>query len=483
MLSRKNMPDAINNTEAPLPGEKDVLAEVGAPPPGPSNRPPNAREMALKVLVRVESSDLRAKDILDESLQRVPLSAEDTGLATEIVYGTMRQLGRLDYYLGKVSHRSLESLSPWVRNILRLGLYQVLELTRVPESAAVDEAVELSRSYGHEGVVKFVNGVLRELCRLKGEGKLPGLPLDPTAALAISSSHPLWLASLWVDRFGFEKARDFMQADNQAPPLTLRANLSRVRRDELAGRLHNAGFHVEACKYSPAGLRVRGGGDVRRMPGFQEGHFFVQDESSQLVAQLLALKPGERAADVCAAPGGKATHLAEMVGPKGEVWAFDRKGQGLEKLAASARRLGLTQLRQEVRDALYPREEFYNRMDAVLVDAPCSGLGVLRRRVEARWQLKPRNFAHQTDRQLAILAASARYLKPGGVLVYATCTLNEEENEEVVQRFLRENKNFAFERAGQFLNDELVTRDGFYRVWPGQEGMDGFFAARIRKAA
>jgi 16S rRNA (cytosine967-C5)-methyltransferase len=273
-----------------------------------------------------------------------------------------------------------------------------------------------------------------------------------------------------------------MDADNQAPPLCLRANLARVRRDELAGRLHSAGYHVEACRYSPNGLRVKGGGDVRRMPGFNEGHFFVQDESSQLVAGLVSPRPGWTVVDVCAAPGGKATHLAELVGPQGKVWAFDRKTQGLDKLSASARRLGLHHLTFEVRDALYPREDLKGTADAVVVDAPCSGLGVLRRRVEARWQLKPQK-GFQAERQLAILAASSRYLKPGGVLVYSTCTLTEDENEEVVQRFLESNPSFAFERAGAYVNTDLVTAEGYFTVWPGQDGMDGFFAARMRLKA
>jgi 16S rRNA (cytosine967-C5)-methyltransferase len=465
----------LNN---PAPNPPSTVLQGKPVQPG-KQRPPTGRETALKVLVRVESSDARAKELLDESLKRTPLSPEESGLATELVYGTIRHLARLDYFLNKVCHRPLETLSPWVRNLLRLALYQILELTRVPESAAVDTSVEFSKSYGHEGVVKFVNGVLRELCRLKAENKLPALPADPVAALAISSSHPRWLVDQLAVRYGFDRAREFLEADNQAPPLCLRVHLARVRRDELAGRLARSGYQVEACHFSPSGLRVKSGGDVRRMPGFQEGFFFVQDESSQMVGLLAAPKSGAVVVDVCAAPGGKATHLAELAGPEGKVWAFDRKGQGLEKLAGSAKRLGLGQLSWEVRDALYPREDLLGKADVVVVDAPCSGLGVLRRRVEARWQVKPQN-GHQTERQLAILQASSKYLKPGGALVYSTCTISEEENEEVVRKFLDASPQFAFERAGSFLPADLVTSEGFFRSWPGQEGMDGFFGARMR---
>jgi 16S rRNA (cytosine967-C5)-methyltransferase len=207
----------------------------------------------------------------------------------------------------------------------------------------------------------------------------------------------------------------------------------------------------------------------------------VQDESSQLIARLLDLHPGMHVADVCAAPGGKATHLAELVGPRGLVYAFDRKTQGLDKMQASLRRLGMQQLIIEVRDALFPREDLLGKLDAVLVDVPCSGLGVLRRRLESRWQVRPDNIPNQASRQRRILDSSARYLRPGGVLVYAACTLEEMENEDLIRRFLDEHPHYAFERASNFVERELVTPDGFFRVWPGTDQMDGFFAARLRR--
>jgi 16S rRNA (cytosine967-C5)-methyltransferase len=484
-------PDAI----APETCHNDI--EVNPRPSSPSefSAPPSRAEsfenvsprcLAVKILSKIEASDARAKELVDEGARHAAsfgrtLSNDDFNFLNELVYGVLRKRSRLDYYLSRVSHRPIDQLSPWVRNLLRVSLYQILELSQIPHGPIVDEATEISKSQGHEGVVKFVNGVLRELCRQKEEDKLPALPSDPVAALAISHSHPLWLAARLVESYGFDKAERFMDASASAPPLTLRANALRTRRDELAGHIHHAGFHVEACRFSPWGLRVKEGVDVRRLPGFQEGDFFVQDESSQLIARLLDLQAGMHVADVCAAPGGKATHLAELVGPRGLVYAFDRKSQGLDKLQASLRRLGVNHLLIEVRDALFPREDLLGRLDAVLVDAPCSGLGVLRRRLESRWQVRPDNIPNQAARQKRILEASARYLRPGGVLVYATCTVEEMENEEVVRRFLDENRNFAFDRASNYLDRELVTSDGYFRVWPGQEQMDGFFAARMRR--
>jgi 16S rRNA (cytosine967-C5)-methyltransferase len=477
------MSEAARPPEPPFPAPNPHPVQQRRPDPVDDFSP---RVLAVRVLSKVESSDARVKELMDEAARQAAsagrtLSADDFGFLHELCYGTLRTRGRLDYCLSRVSHRPLEQLSPWVRNLLRISIYQILELPQIPHGPIVDEATEISKSQGHEGVVKFVNGVLREICRQKAEDKLPALPADPVAALSIQASYPLWMASRLVECYGFDRAKSFMEASSMAPPLTLRANSMRIRRDELAGRIHNAGFHVEACRFSPWGLRVKEGVDVRRLPGFHDGDFFVQDESSQLVSRLLDIKGGEHVADVCAAPGGKATHLAELVGPRGLVYAFDRKTQGLDKLQVSLRRLGVQHLLIEVRDALFPREDLLGKLDAVLVDAPCSALGVLRRRLESRWQLRPDNIPNQAQRQRRILDASSRYLRVGGLLVYATCTLEEQENEDVVRRFLDEHPNYAFERASNFLERELVTTDGFLRIWPGQDQMDGFFAARMRR--
>jgi 16S rRNA (cytosine967-C5)-methyltransferase len=471
--------------QAPLvPSPASPVCAPGAAPENFEDVSP--RGLAVKILSKIEMSDARAKELVEEGLRHAVASGkaftgDETGFLNALVFGVLRKRGFLDYYLSCVSRRPLDQLSPWVRNLLRVSLLQILEMPHIPQGPVVDEATEISKSLGHDGVVKFVNGVLRELCRQREEDKLPLLPADPVAALAIRHSHPFWMAARLVESHGFDKAERFMEASLSPPPLTLRVNALRCRRDELAGRIHHAGFHGEACHFSPWGLRVKEGVDIRRLPGFQEGDFFLQDESSQLVGRLLDLQPGMHVADVCAAPGGKATHMAEMVGPQGLVYAFDRKTLGLDKLQGNLRRLGVSHLLTEVRDALFPREDLLERLDAVLVDAPSSGLGVLRRRLESRWQVRPDNIPNQADRQRRILDASARYLKPGGVLVYATCTVEDMENEDVVRRFLDEHRNFVFDRASNFLDRELVSSDGYFRVWPGQEQMDGFFAARMRR--
>lgn len=458
------------------PPDTAAVPAVAAPP-----APPDPRDEACRILVKLESPESRARELVDDTLRMLPLGPEDQALLAELVYGTLRRRGRIDDCLSRVSHRPLDALSPWVRNLLRLSLHQILHLDRVPPAAAVDQACEIARRHGHDGVVKFVNGCLRELCRQKAEDKLPPLPVHPVQRLAVESSHPLWMAERLCDQFGWERAAGALEASNQPAPLTLRVNALRARRDEVAGRLHQAGFHVEPCRWSPWGLRVKENADARRLPGFSEGDFHVQDESAQLLGMLLAPQSGWHVADVCAAPGTKTGQLAELVGKPGVVWGFDRKASAAEKMQAVLRRQGYHQVRCETRDGLNPRQDLLGRLDAVLVDAPCSALGLLRRRPEARWQQRSDGAVTHANRQLRLLRASAGYLKPGGVLLYSTCTWDAQENEAVVWRLLEESPDLVFERAGQYLPTELCTRDGFLRVWPGQDGMDGFFAARLRK--
>lgn len=478
------MTDMPPSGAEPQGAEAQQPEAIQAPAPAPTapSRPPQGdpRDLAIAILTRIDTSDARARESLDDALRQSKLSPEDSGLLTELVYGSLRQRPRLDLVLGRASHRPLESLAPWVRNVLRTAAHQMLNLDRVPDGAAVDRAVELARQNGHEGVAKFVNGVLREVGRMKAEEKLPPLPADPAAALAIECGCPPWMVARLVEDYGFERAAELLRASNQAPPLTVRVNSGRVTREALEAKWQAAGFKPETCRYSPWGLRLTSG-DPRRLPGYDNGEFYVQDESGQLLLSLLAPQPGWQVADVCAAPGAKASHLAERVGPQGLVWAFDRKGGALDKMQGSFKRLGLRNVRSEVRDASHPKRELLGRLDGVLVDAPCSGLGVLRRRLEARWQVRPENIEAMAHRQGQILFRSADYLKVGGALVYATCTLDPRENEDVVRAFLDQRPEFAFERAGAFVDPALVTREGYFRAWPGQDGMDGFFAARFRR--
>jgi 16S rRNA (cytosine967-C5)-methyltransferase len=466
---------AIPLTPSPASGPE------GPPPPDPAAHVPDPRDEACRILLRLESPEARARDLVDEALNAHSFKAEDGALMSELVFGTLRRRALLDYRLSAVSHRPLDALSPWVRNLLRLSLYQLLCLDRIPAAAAVDGAAEISKRHGHDGVAKFVNGCLREICRQQAENKLPALPEHPVQRLAVDSSHPVWMVQRLCDAFGWERAAAVLKASNQAPPLTLRVNPLRAKRDEVASRLHQAGLRVEPCRFSPWGLRLKEAVDTRRLPGFLEGDYHVQDESAQLLGLLLDPQPGWQIADVCAAPGGKATLLAQLVGPDGRIWAFDRKNGALDKLQTTLRRQGLHNIHSETRDALSPRQELAGSLDAAVLDAPSTSLGVLRRRPEARWQARPDAAPGLAERQWRMLMAASQYIRPGGVLVYCTSTWEPEENEAVVDRFLERSRGFTFERAQFFAPAEVCTREGYLRTWPGQDGMDGFFAARLRR--
>ncbi len=468
----------------PVPAESCPGPAAPAATPGARPEPPrwDPRDEACRILLRLESPEARARELVDEALEALRPAPKDAALLSELVFGTLRQRALLDHRLSAVSHRPLEALSPWVRCLLRLSLYQILCLDAQQSAEAVEAAAAIALFRGHEGISKFVAGCLREVCRQRAEDKLPPLPTHPVPRLAVETSHPLWLAEAFYEAHGWDRAAAALRADNQAAPLTLRVNPLRGGRDALATRLHQAGLRLEPCRHSAWGLRVRESADVRRAPGFLEGDFHVQDESAQLLAPLLSPEPGWSVADVCAAPGGKAALLAEWVGPGGRVWAFDRKPGALDKLQASLRRQGLDNVLCETRDSTAPRPDLGGALDAAVVDAPSSCLGILRRRPEARWQARPDAVPGLAERQFRLLKAAATYLKPGGVLVYFVATWTPEETSEVVERFLDSEPGFAFERAQGRLPAEVCSRDGFLRIWPGQDGMDGAFAARMRRA-
>jgi 16S rRNA (cytosine967-C5)-methyltransferase len=467
----------------PTPSPECPENDAGRYPETPAGVPgaPDVRDEACRILLRLEGPDARARELVDETLDALRFPPGEAALLAELVFGTQRRRALLDWRLGAVSHRPVEALSPWVRNLLRLSLYQILCMDPAPEQAAVEAASDISRRHGHDGVAKFVTGCLREICRQKAENKLPPLPEHPVRRLAVETSHPEWMVVRFCETHGWEQAAAALAASNEPSPLTLRVNPLKARREEVSERLRRAGHENELCRFSPWGLRLKEPADTRRLPGFLEGEYHVQDESAQLAGILLDPKPGWKTADVCAGPGGKAALLAELVGPEGEVWAFDRKPGALDKLVATLRRQGIQNLRTETRDALTPRPDLDGAFDAVLVDAPSSALGVLRRRPEARWQARPEASIAHAERQLRMLAVSARMVRPGGYLVYCTTTWEEEENETVVERFLEREPGFLFERSRLFAPVEVCTRGGFVRAWPGQDGMDGFFGARLRR--
>jgi len=450
-----------------------------------SGAPTRTRLLALRVLERVERSGAFADLMLHAALGRSRLAAPDRAFATELVYGTLRWRGRLDFLLSKVVDRRLDRLDSYVANALRLGAYQLVVAERVPVTAAVDESVRCVRAAGLERATGLVNAVLRRLAERHRAIELPALEADPLAHLTHVLSLPAWLAERWLALYGPEEAAALAQASNRPPPLTVRANPHRQSRDELLAELRARFPEAEACRHAPRGIVLGRRGVAALDPAFSEGRFTVQDEAAQLVVSLLDPRPGERVLDLCAAPGGKATAIAEDVGRDGAVVAVDRHAGRLDLVRRAARRLGLPGLTALVRDATRPLADLAadGPFDRVLVDAPCSGLGTLRRNSDARWRVAPDDPARLAEAQRAMLAQAARVLRPGGVLVYSTCTMLPEENEEVLQAFLADAGDFALTPREALPGPvrELVGGDGLLRTTPHRHDMDGFVAARLER--
>ncbi|OLD40316.1 MAG: 16S rRNA (cytosine(967)-C(5))-methyltransferase [Candidatus Rokubacteria bacterium 13_1_40CM_2_68_8] len=445
----------------------------------PPLRPSPAREVAVTVLERVEADASFADIALEAELGARRLEARDAALATELLFGTLRWQRYLDWVLAPHSRRRLESLDPRVRVILRMTAYQIAFLERVPAFAAVNDAVTLAPRT--PGVSAFVNAVLRSFSRRGAREREPAPPRDPNDALATRCSFPTWLVERWVARYGREDAEALMRALNERPPLTLRTNTLRITRDALAARLAaEEGLAGRSTRLAPEGLVVGPGGAPGEWRAFADGSFAVQDEASMLVARLLAPAPGTTVADVCAAPGTKTTHVAALMENRGRVLAFDREPARLARVGEAAARLGITiiEARHGPVEALAPA--FRAACDGVLVDAPCSNLGVLRRNPEVKWRRQPSDLGLASRRQLEIVAAAATMVRPGGRLVYATCSLEPEENEQVVGTFLAAHPDFKTDPPDEF--PLPLDPDGWLRCLPHRHGTDGFTAVRFRRS-
>lgn len=456
--------------------------------------PSRARVVALDVLVRVEQERAYAPLALDGALSATRLSRRDRALATQLVYGVLRWQGRIDYYLQHFSHRPLTKVSPVCRAALRLAVYQTLFLKSVPPPVACSESVALVKAR-EPWAAGFVNALCRHFARKWQELSLPAAASDPVKHLAVVHSHPEWMVERWHGWWGFQETAAICQVNNEPAPVTIRVNLTRTRPAELAARLEAAGVQVEPGKLSPAALRLAGVGPVQELPGYAEGHFQVQDESSQLVAWIVDPHPGQRIIDLCAGPGGKSTHLAELAleraGESGQVSpvvSVDIHAHKIRLIEENARRLGLDGwIRPLAKDARTIAPEEHGLFDAVLVDAPCSGTGVLRRRPDLRWQRRLEDLRNLVRLQRELLAAAARLVKPGGALVYSTCSLEKEENEENARWFLERFPDFEGSPLSPHLpgpaQDHLTPGDPWLLVLPSQFGTDGFFIFRAVRLA
>lgn len=443
----------------------------------------NPRQSAFSILARIEKEHSYADILLDRELSLDQITGPDRGLLTELVYGILRRQGTLDHIVRQFSSTHLEKLERSVLLLLRLGLYQLFFLDRVPASAAVNETVKLAHIHSPRAA-GFINAVLRQADRKREALVWPDRESNPVAYISARYSQPEWIVREWFAQLGLIECEDLSRVMSEAPPLTIRVNTLKTTREGLHARLLQEGARAELCKYSQLGMQLSPSGPFALLPSFREGLFTVQDEASQLVARILAPEPGQKVLDLCAAPGGKATCLAEMMGNLGSILACDSQPRRLGQVAALAGRLGTSIISSLLMDASAPLKGLKGeRFDRVLVDAPCSGLGVLRRNPEGKWWKSPDDFKSLSERQGKILAHAADAVAPGGLLVYATCSTSVSENEEVVDDFLSRNNDYVLEDVRLLIPclAALCSEKGYLRSWPHLHGMDGFFAARLRR--
>jgi 16S rRNA (cytosine967-C5)-methyltransferase len=436
--------------------------------------------VAARVLERVEADDAWADLALAGEVERATLTPRDVGLATEIVYGTLRWQRYLDWVLQPHSRRRLDALDARVRVALRMTAYQLLFLQRVPTFAAVNDAVSLARGR-RRGLAEYTNAVLRAFSRRDPREREPAAPRDPVEALATRCSFPTWLAARWIARYGPDDAERLMRALNERPPVTLRTNTLRTTRDALAQQLKSDDdVATSPTIHAPEGLIAARAGEPGGWRAFREGLCVAQDEASMLIAHLLAPRPGEAVADVCAAPGTKTTHLAQLMDNRGQILALDPQPARLARVAEAAARLGISIVETSPGTVQERADALAGRYAAILVDAPCSNLGVLRRNPEVKWRRRPADLVDAAARQAEILEAAAIMLQPGGRLVYATCSLEPEENDAVVGGFLTRHTDFRVEAPTSFPLSADVG--GFVQMRPDALGTDGFTAVRLRRA-
>ena len=443
------------------------------------------RGSTVDILTKVDTQKAYADVLLDHALKHASFSDRDRAFLTELTYGTLRWRGRIDWFLNRLVRRPLAEADSFVRNLLRVSLYQLLFLDRIPDYAAVNEAVQLAKEHGGKKAADFVNGVLRNFLRAKNKPH-PSLKSGALSGLPAFWSHPEWLVKKWLAYFGRDETIALLKANNEEAPLVMRVNLCKKKRTELLDLLRARGLTAWPTERSPQGIWLKSKSPIELLPGFHEGFFQIQGEASQLVAYLLNAQPGERILDACASPGGKATHIAELTEDRGEIIATDISARGLKKIEQNIDRLGLKSIHTfnaDVSCGLTGRLAV--AYDRILVDAPCSGLGTLRSHPETKWHRSENDVNRLSRLQKKILAGVSPRLKPGGVLVYATCTLAREENEMVVEDFLARSKDFELEDAASYLPEPArhMVRGGYFLALPHRDNTDGFFAARLRKAA
>lgn len=440
---------------------------------------PSARMLAFDALYNIFEKDAYANITIQNILKNYSVKKEEKHLLTEIIYGVCRKYNYLLWIVGKLSKIPIHKLHPTVRILLLMGLYQLIFLDRIPESAAVNETVKISKKITHIGNSRFINGVLRSYLRQKENFLLPDKTKNRILYGSLAYNEPEWLIRFWEKDSGIERTEHVLGILNEIPLVCIRVNVLKISIEEIKQKFVESGILAEPVPYLKEAFYIHKGMENIFSDFLENGWVYIQSASSMLPSVILNPTQGEKVLDMCAAPGSKTTHMAAMMNNEGHIDAWDLYSHKIELIKGNAKRLGISIIRAGVRDSTVPAPDLNGVYDKVLLDAPCSGLGVLGHKVELRWRRTEESLAEFPPLQKALLRRASEYVRPGGIIVYSTCTLNKMENEHIIQEFLNENNNFEpveFEVKGIG-----TSENGMLTLYPDIIKSDGFFISKLRK--
>lgn len=431
----------------------------------------NTRKLAYKILMSLDESREVSDKVINDYLKRNALDKRDENLVRKIVYGCLENKLLLNYYIGKVASQPFSKLDQEIIYILQIGMYQILFLDKIPNSAAVNESVKIAKKVNFK-TSGFVNGVLRSFIRQKDQLSIS--QEDLIEYLSVTYSYPKWLVNYFIDLYGQEETEKIFKFNKKPPILSIRTNTLKTTRSELLSDLRALGMTVEKSNMTKAGIFIHdlNGLSIDNLKLFLEGNFYIQDDASILVSEILDPKEGEKVLDVCAAPGGKSTHMAQLMNDQGLILARDISKNKLAYIEENVKRLGVNSIQTEIFDGTVTDEEHHEYFDRILVDAPCSGLGIIRRKPEIKYNRSMEEIESISNLQYKILQESSKQLKSGGVLVYSTCTIGTVENQDVINKFLSKHENFDIIK--------LDDKD-YLQILPGDYASDGFFICKLLK--
>jgi len=433
----------------------------------------DVRIAALKSLNKILYKNSSSDDVLNYYSKQVFISSE----LKSLVAGVIRNKLTLDYFIANISDKKLKDLSNNVLNALRLALYE-LEFLETPDYAVLNSYVELIKHSDLKSGA-FINGVLRNFIRKRTEITFPDIEKDPVPAISIKYSHPEWMVERWLPNYGIDDTVKICKYNNLSPKLTIRTNTLKISKEKLKTFFKENDVSFTDDRMVSNCLILHQKGDIREIPGFKEGYWLVQSESSSLVSIVLDPKENEKILDLCAAPGGKTTHIAALMNDKGKIKAVDLSSKRLEKVKENCLRLGIDSVEYEAADAKeYTTKEQFDR---ILIDAPCSNTGVLAKRIDARWKKTKEDIKNLAKLQLEILNNAAKLIKSGGIIVYSTCSIEPEENQEVITKFLEKNIDFKLDKIAPYLTWEIEEDKGYFQILQSKQNIDGFFIARFKK--